>query len=198
MAMDLIKGSVSKSGLIATPKGRLLYPDLFKATLMKGETDNSRAAFRATLMFPKSANLDILLKSVHDTAKAEWGEKPNFKVKKPFLKTEEMPRLADLADAFPVFIRLSTRQAPAIVFANMTPCVEESEVYGGRWAVASVNPGKWDHKTGGKGISFYMSHVMLLDHDEPVGSSRAPIEDVFEGVEGDDGAPATSSAGLFD
>lgn len=197
MAMDLIKGSVhEKSGLIQTPKGRLIYPELFTASLMKGEKDQSRAAFRATLLFPKSANLDILVKAVNEVIHAEWGANSKDKIKKPFLKTEENVRLAELADKYPVFVRLSTRTAPVVVHANMSRCEDPAEVYGGRWATASVNPNSWRHDTGGKGVSLYMSHIMLLDHDEPLGSSRASVEDVFEAVEGagDEG----SASNIFD
>lgn len=201
MAMDFLKGSVHKTGLIITPKGRLIYPDLFHKSWMKGEnkTDDSKGRYRATLLFPKAADLSILLKAVNDAAFGEWGANPKFKVKKPFLKTEDQPRLAELAADFPTFIRLSSSQKPDIALASApkVPVTDESEVYGGRWAVISLNANTWSHDTGGKGVSLYMNHVMLLDHDEPLGSSRPKMEDVFEAVEGAGDASASASS-LFD
>jgi len=185
MAMDLVKGSFNeKYRLWWTPKGRLIYPDLYEASLMKGETDASRASFRATLLFPKTANLEMLAKAVNDKIAEAFGATAKG-IKKPFLKTEDSERLADLAADYPVFIRVSTRQKPEVATANGKPA-EENEVYGGRWAIISVNPGNWNHATGGKGISFYMNHVILLDHDDPLGASRPKLSDAYEPVEGAD------------
>lgn len=185
MAMDLVKGSFNeKYRLWWTPKGRLIYPDLYEASLMKGETDASRASFRATLLFPKAANLEMLAKAVNDKIAEAFGATAKG-IKKPFLKTEDSERLADLAADYPVFIRVSTRQKPEVATAN-GKTAEENEVYGGRWAIISVNPGNWNHATGGKGISFYMNHVILLDHDDPLGASRPKLSDAYEPIEGAD------------
>lgn len=185
MAMDLIKGSYNeKYRLWWTPKCRLVYPDLFKASLMKGETDQSRAAFRATLLFPKTANLDLLAKAVNDKIAEAFGATAKG-IKKPFLKTEDSERFADKAADYPVFARVSCKQKPEVAYANGKSVGDaEEEVYGGRWAIVSVNPGGWNHATGGKGVSLYMSHVVLLDHDEPLGTSRPRLEDAFEPIEG--------------
>jgi len=186
MAMDLVKGSFNeKWRLWWTPKGRLIYPDLFEASLMKGETDQSRAAYRATLLFPKTANLDLLAKAVNDKVAEAFGATAKG-IKKPFLKTADSDRLAELAADYPIFVRVSTRQKPEVATANGKPVDDPREVYGGRWAIISVNPGNWNHATGGKGISLYMNHVILLDHDDPLGASRPRLSDAFEPIEGAD------------
>ena len=198
MAQDLNKGYVTKSGLIVTPKGRMLYPGLFTPALPKGETDQAKASYQLTLIFPKAADMAILSAAVNDAITAKWGAGPyKFKVKKPFLKTEDQPRFAEHADEYPVMLRAGTKQKPASVFASMKPCTTEEEVYGGRWAQMSLNAYAWDHPTGGRGVSFGLNHVMLLDNDEPLGGGRVRVEDAFEAV--DDAATDGKSAdALFD
>lgn len=196
--IDLNKGYVTKSGLLVTPKGRMLYPELFEPTLPKGETDKSRASYQLTLLLPKSADMTLLAKAVNDAIAEKWGAPPTggykFKVKKPFVKTEEQPRFAEYADVYPVMIRAGSKQKPAIVFASLKPCDSEDEVYGGRWALVNLNAYAWDHPTGGKGVSFGLNHVQLLDHDEPMGGGRVRVEDAFEAIGDDAGASDGQSA----
>jgi hypothetical protein len=45
MALDLTKARRIKTGEIITMKGRLLYPALFKPSLPRGETDQSKARY---------------------------------------------------------------------------------------------------------------------------------------------------------
>jgi hypothetical protein len=199
MANDPNKGYVTKSGLIVTPKGRMLYPGLFHKSLPKGETDEKKASYQLTLIFPKIADMSILTKAVNDAAAAKWGAPPaggyKFKWKKPFLDVKEQPRFAELADDYPVMLRAGNKEKPAIVFASLAPCLAEEEVYGGRWATMSLNAYAWEHPTGGKGVSLGLNHVMLLDHDEPMGGGRVRVEDTFEAVDG--GGAAVSSDALF-
>src|SRR5208282_4720934 len=171
MAIDFNKGYVTKTGLIVTPKGRMLYPDLFRKTLPKGETDQTKASYQLTLLFPKSASMGFLLAGVNQTIKDKWGPGPyKFKVKKPFIDTAEQPRFAEYADEYPIMIRASNKKdKPKVAFSNLKICDSEEEVYGGRWAVMCVNPYAWEHPTGGRGVSFGLNLVQLFAHDEPMG-----------------------------
>lgn len=197
MTVDLNKGYVTKSGLIVSPKGRMLYPGLFKPSLPKGETDQAKASYQLTLLFPKTADLGLLAKAVNDCAREKWGENPKFKIKKPFLKVEDQPRFAEHAEAYPVMVRAGNKQKPALVFANLSVCDKEEEVYGGRWATMSLNVFPWEHPTGGKGVSLSLNHVMLLDHDEPMGGGRVRVEDAFEAVEPAAAGGAAASSDLL-
>lgn len=187
---DMNKGYTTKSGLVVTPKGRMLYPGLFYPSVPKGETDQTKASYQLTLLFPKAADGALLVAAVDAAIVAKWGVGPHkFKIKKPFLKTEEQPRFADVAGDYPVMIRAGNKERPATVFGNMKPCTTEEEVYGGRWATMSLNAFAWDHPTGGKGVSFGLNHVMLLEHDEPMGGGRVRVEDAFEPVDVAGGSP---------
>jgi hypothetical protein len=192
----MLTGRVLKSG-IATPRGRLLYPSLFKASLMKGETDQSKARFGATLLLPASANLDLLIKAVNDKISEKWSADviKKSKIKKPFIKTADDPKWEEYAEAFPVMIRTNSKDRPGIVFGNLAPCTDETEVYGGRWAVLALNPFAYDHPTGGKGVSWGLQHAQLLEHDDQIGPGRIRAEDAFEAVTTDGAASAEALFG---
>lgn len=188
------------SGNVVTPGGRLCYPSLFEAKLPKGETDKEKAKFQTSMVFPKSADLSLLNALVEEVAVAQWGPeyKRKHKIRKPFLKTEEHPKIGVDAEAFPILIRTNSPTRPQIIRGDKSPVTEkESEdVYAGRWARLSVRAYTYDHPTGGKGVSFGLQNVQLLDHDEPLAQARPAAEDEFEAV--DAGGSAMAADTLFD
>lgn len=60
------------------------------------------------------------------------------------------------------------------------PLITDSrEVYGGRWARATVEAYFYDRKDG-KGLTFGLVNVQLLKHDAPFGRATAKAEDDFD------------------
>ena len=190
-------GKLLKSGEIVSPKGRLLYPALFTPSAPPGEGEDKKK-YQATLLFPKGADLDVLANAVNKAITDKWGPDASkkHKIKKPFIKTEEQPRLADYADDYPIMIRTSSKDKPQVVFASTKLCNDEAEVYSGRWGKVLVNCYAWEHKTGGKGVSFGLQHVQILDNDEPLVGAKPRPEDAFEAV-GEESGGATSAEDLF-
>lgn len=168
----------TKAGTLVLPAGRLSYPNLFVARAMEGEPAD-RAKFSTSVMLPPDADLSLAVKWVDKAATEKWGSNIG-KVKKPFIKHAEKIEDQELAAAFPVLIRMASGKMPSIVFGNGEPCTIPDEVYPGRWARVSVRTFAWEHKTGGRGVSFGLSNVQLLDHDERIGGGRAKVEDEFE------------------
>ena len=77
---------------------------------------------------------------------------------------------------------------------NNADVIDDSEVYPGRWARATIQPFYYD-TDGNRGISFGLENVQLLRNDEPIGGgSRAKPTDEFAPVDTGD----SSGAGLFD
>ena len=174
------------SGEVVTPRGRLLYPSLFKKQLMKGETDESRAKYGVSILL-RDSGLTAMMEAVNEKIVDKWGAdaRKKFKIRMPFIKTEEQPRFSELASDFPVLIRTSTKDKPGVVYANMKECDEssENEVYSGRWGRLTVNAFAYEHPTGGKGVSFGLQHVQLLEHDDVLAGGRIRVENAFEAVE---------------
>jgi len=171
---------LTNAGTLLLPAGRLSYPALFKARAMPGMPEDS-AKFSTSLILPPDVDLSLAIKMVEQVATEKWGNNIG-KVKRPFLKHGEKTEDAELAAAFPILIRCGSATKPALVFGNGDPCTTEEEVYPGRWARISVRPYAWEHKASGRGVSFGLGNVQILDHDDRIGGGRAKPEDEFEFV----------------
>jgi hypothetical protein len=198
----LLKCRRAASGNVITAEGRMAYVSLFKPTLPKGETDKSKERYQTSLVFPKAADLALLNEAVEACAVEKWGPdyKKKFKVKKPFLKTEDHPKIGLDPAEFPVFIRTNSPSRPQIVTATMKVVNDDQaeQVYSGRWASISVRPYTYDHPTGGKGVSLGLQNVQLLRDDEPLAATRVAAEAEFEPVEGAGGEGGSGTDGLFE
>lgn len=196
----------SPSGNIITAAGRLCYPNLFEAVLPQGETDEKKKRFQTSMVFPKGADLDLLNAAVEEVAVAKWGPdyKTKYKIRKPFLKTEEHPKIGVDAEEFPVLIRTNSPTRPQIIRGDRSPVTEKEaeDVYAGRWARLSLRcypyPRDDSNKSIGKGVSFGLQNVQLLDHDEPLAQMRPAADSEFEAVETGGGENAKSADSLFD
>lgn len=186
MASDKNACKLLASGNIRLPRARLYYPHFFKPQLRKGETNPEKARYQTTILLPKGVDMAVLVKAVEDIIVEKWGKDyaKKHKVKKPFLKTEDQPKMAELADDYPVFLRLNSKQKPDVIFANGDACTveREHEVYGGRWAFVSVRPNLYE-VDGSKGAGVYLQNVQLLEDDERLGSGRVSAAAEFEAVE---------------
>lgn len=187
MADKMLTAVKLESGNYRTPKGRILYPNLFKASLPKGETDQAKAKFGLSLLIPKGADMKAITEAVNEVLADNVTQKmrATTKVKMPFLKTEDQPRFAEFADDFPTMIRCGANYRPDVIGPTNRAIKEEDEadeVYGGRWARISVRPYFWKHPTGGNGISLGLQNVQLLDHDDQIAGGRVRAESEFESV----------------
>ena len=186
MSIDFSKCRMSPAGNVITPKGRILYPALFKPTSPREEKDNpDKARYQISLLLPTAADLALLVKLVNEKIVDEWGEKwaEKYKVKKPFIRTEDQPKLRAYAEEFPVLIRTNSKDKPGLVGPNGRPIEDENEVYSGRWGCLSLRAYTYDHATGGKGVSLGLVNVQLLDHDDVLAGARPKAEDEFGAVE---------------
>lgn len=192
---------------VMTPKAKLLYPNLFEATLMKGEKDPERARYGTTLLFHKSADLKAIQDAVLAAATDKFGAKlKETKWKKPFIKVTEddQPKVwRRLVSAgidpndFPVMIRLASKLAPSVRAPNGQKVEDEDQVYEGRWARASIRAFAYTHATGGNGVSLGLGNVQLLDNDDPLPRGGGGMGgDEFEAV--DTGGEGGNASELFD
>jgi hypothetical protein len=200
---DFMAAAKTKSGNIILPRGRMMYPYFYKPSMPQGETDEEKARFQCTVIFPAGVNLDALAEEVEARAVDKWGSdyKKKFKVKKPFLKTEDYPKMGELAEKFPIFVRCNSKERPQVVRGDMSNVDEAKgveEVYPGRWARVSVRPWAYDHPTGGKGISLGLQNVQLLEHDDRLAGGRPQAQDEFEAIGGEAGKSGSSTDSLFE
>jgi hypothetical protein len=174
------------SGNIRLPRVRLYYPHFFKPQPNRKEPNNpDKARYQTTVLIPRGVNMKVLTDAVEAAAVEEWGADyaKKVKVKKPFLKTEDQPRMSELAADYPVFLRLNSRNKPGVVFANGDVCGDDKahEVYGGRWAFVTVRAKPYDGEQ--KGVGVYLQNVQLLEDDERIGGGMITAAQEFEPVD---------------
>lgn len=192
MATDTNKCEITsreKNITVRTARGRLSYPWLFAA--------NEDGKYSVSLLFPKSADLSALNEAVDLAAKALFG--PDYakkypKLKKPTLNTADSPSIGADADAFPVFIRTSTRADPArrppqVVDHTAALVTDPGEVYAGRWAMLTITVRAYD-RDGNKGVTCYLNNVQILEHADKLGGGGRSASEEFSPVDISESADA--------
>lgn len=173
---DFTKCRVTASGNIVTPKARISFPQLFTA---KAPPGSDKAKFSVSLLIPANHDLSLLKQAAEKCAKEKWGDKLPAKLKNPFLKAEDFEY--EGYEAGWTLLRATSMSKPGMVDAAANNVDEESQVYPGRWCVASLRPFAYD-TNGNRGVSFGLQNIQLLDHDDPIGG-RARAENEFEAVD---------------
>jgi Protein of unknown function (DUF2815) len=191
-----------KTGNIVTPKGRILWNELFQPRKAKGGKDGK---YEFNLLIPKTADIAVMKEQALEAGKAKFpklfkdaaGKWPSS-VKSPFKKTAENDKIAELADDYPMFFAARSKDRPGVVAPNgKSEGVEPEHVYAGRWAKASVQAFAYE-TDGNKGVTFGLINVQLLDSDEElvIGGGRVSAESEFEAADAADGDRSASQ--MFD
>ena len=176
---------IASSLNIMTPKSRMMYPNLFEATQVKGQ---GKAKFRLTLLLPAKSNIDVLREAVMECAKDALGKKlSTTKWRDPLIKVADEARLTELASEFKYLIRPNSDNRPQVILPNkkvVDSADAPDEIYGGRWARASIGVYWYSaDKSPVPGVGLGLSNVQLLDHDEPLGGGRVAAESEFDEVD---------------
>lgn len=203
MALDFNTCIELPTGTIRTPKFRMNYPSLLTPNT-RNEPRKDKAGkeyhnYELGMLIPPTADISMLRKAASDAAIEEHGiEKikdwqARERWNSPFLdafkksRTERNPEGIEWMQGW-ILIRTKTKDAPQVVNGQNRRVDDESEIYGGRWAVATVVASAYPPIGGGNaGVGFYLQNVQLLDHDERIGGGRASAEDEFEVVVDTDG-----------
>ena len=167
------------TGVLVSPRAKMIYPSLFTTSLPKGEKDSEKARYGVTLLFPKEADLApfVTRKNELVSEKLSPAAQKTTKVKNPFLKVteEDQPKIWAKLEAaglnpadFPVMLRCFAKFKPTVKASDMSDVLDEEQVYDGRWCRASINFYWYDHPTGGKGVSAGLNNVQLLENDTPL------------------------------
>jgi len=166
-----------------TPEAILSYPNLFVA---RPGQDGGEPKFSCTLVFDEKAQktkeFAALKAALKPAAEEKWGTKIPPNLKNPFLEGVKY----GLPEGT-VFIRVSSKSPPGVVDKNVQKIIDPSEIYPGAKVIASLNIYAWEHKTGGKGISFGLGNVQKVG-DGPRLDNRRAAEDDFSPVNGGDSA----------
>lgn len=168
---------------------RLAFVNLFKARHKAGDED-AKLVFDTTLLIPPTLDKSIFVNAM----KAAMLKKFNKLVQLEGRNNPIHPCHDDYsgyAEGW-FYLGVANERQPPVVNAARIPITDRSLVYGGQWANVVLTCYAWDHKKGGKGVSFQLDAVQVLrdGSDKDPGGARLdgrgkPVnpDDVFEALE---------------
>jgi hypothetical protein len=182
---------------ILTSKFRLSFPHLFTAVAPKG---GGEAKFSLSMLFPKRdtltgaalADYDRFIAAAREAAKAaaieKFGAQLPKNLKSPFLDAGNHEY--EGYEAGMVLLRASSKQKPGVVDAKLQAIIDESDVYPGCYARATIRAFAYD-ANGNRGVSFGLQNVQKMADGDPLGGRTRAEDDFSSAVAGEDGAPAS-------
>jgi hypothetical protein len=193
---------------VLTPKFRGNYPALLKPELKDKKDPSKGYGYRIEALFSFDKN-DPQLKEMVDAATQIIYEKHGRDASKwpavvlpdgsfgpagsalrsPFRNQAERAKDGVLPSGYVAgncMMKFATTDKFAVGVADGTKgnseVISPAEIYSGRWYVADVTPGYYD-SNGNKGVTFYLNHVQLWEHDKPL-DGRPQLGSVFKKVAG--------------
>jgi hypothetical protein len=165
---------------MVTPPFRMAFPALFTPE----ETDNGER-YKVTALFPPDANLKKLKSALNECMVDAFGEPDDWPTGRNDVHPDD--KLYDAGtkeyNGFKkgwTALSIASTDAPGIVDADGEEVLNKREVYGGRWARAHVAVTSYDNKS--KGVTVYLNHVQLLEHDTPF-SGKGDAKSAFDKYE---------------
>lgn len=193
-----------KDNTTMTPVFRMAFPSLFRTEEYQG-----RETYGIEAIFPKGTDLTkdhgkdkkgkpyiALKKLAKRVAHDKWGDKLPKNLKSPFINGNEYnethdnqrPEIEDCE-----FVRLRTTAKPDVVDITRRAVIDETEIYSGRLARASVYCHAYD-TSGSRGITFLLNNVQIFEDDGVQwGASKRSGHDDFD----DDVSQESEAQGEF-
>lgn len=186
---------LESSGNIRSCPVRLSFPHLFE----KGVYDG-KESWSTMLLFPKGANLSLLKEQQKKCERESFSVKDQNSLYSPFRDQAVKKHLGGFEPGAEFITASSAKRRPVVVGPDLQP-VGEDEIYGGVWALVTMNLYSYTH-TMKKGVSFGLVNVQKIADDEPFGAAPVPADDEFEPLDasmtGEDAfAGANAGGGAF-
>jgi hypothetical protein len=175
-----------------TPKFRINWPALLKPELRDKNKPEKGSVYRVDAIYPLDADLSALRKAALQCIIDEFGQdekKWPANLHSPFRDQKEFAKDGVLPEGYvagAILMKYKTDEANSVVGVvdgtkGNQSVIAPSEIYSGRWAIADVTPKYYNYENMSKGVTFYLNHVQLWEHDEPL-SGRQRVEAVFKPV----------------
>lgn len=164
---------------------RLSYTHVFNKYNPDGSSEDSK--YMTNVLIPKTETETIeAIKGAIETAKkqaivSKWGGKEPKKLDMPLRDGDEKDDDV-YADHFYVNAKSNTR--PGIVDKDLTPIVDEEEIYSGVWAYVSVTFYGYD-VSGNRGIACGLNNIKKFKDDDKLGG-RVSAESDFADFDDED------------
>lgn len=172
-----------------TPEGRAMFVHLREARKIDPSNENEKAKYSMSLVFDKAAQqtteFQRMKAAVEKVADTKWGEMPK-KLKSPFITVEDLEKVPDGMGDDDIMVRLNSTTKPQVVDRNVDEIIDDSQLYSGMYALSNVQCYAWEHKQGGKGVSFGLGPVQKTRDGEPLGAAPKPAKDAFAALPEED------------
>jgi hypothetical protein len=181
---------------LITPEFRGSFVALVKPVNVKGESDPEKARYQVTIVLPKKDKWwKQVAAEITKAAEGKFNGSVPAKLKRPVKDGDE--------SGYPEFegcytLQASSTQKPDVVNKDMTPIdpFKAHEIlYSGAWYRVSIRAYAWEHKTGGKGVSFSLDNVMKIRDDTPLSGKGTAAGDFAEFAEESDEGDADDLLG---
>lgn len=184
--MAQLSAEEEKALKITTPEFVTSYPFVFKGR----ENDDGKTKFSIAAVFttetlgsPKGkAFLAAAEKAIKLAAKKKWGDSVPKNLNTPFHTDEEEIKDKGYASlGAGMYFNASSDQPPGIVDGQLNKITDESKVYPGVIARATIKAFAYEKK-GKKGVSFGLNNIQILRDGKRLDSRKAADED-FDALE---------------
>lgn len=170
---------------VVTGKVRFSYLHVFEPHAME---EGAEKKYSVSLLIPKSddatiAKINRAIDAAREQAKAKNGGKLPPKFKLP-LHDGDLERPDDEAYAGCYFVSATSKTQPGVVDKNLSPILDQSELYSGCYGRASIRFYAYD-KAGG-GVACGLNHIQKLKDGEPLGNRSSADDDFSEPFDDDD------------
>ena len=197
--MSIFKTGELRDKTALTPEFRVSFPYVMtgqEKDQVKNGVVEKVVKYSVTMLFPKDADLTVLLTLVNNVMVEKFGpDKAKWpKIRKPFRDQGEKAEKYKGYEAGAVFSTATSNQKPGLLDVTGKRITEPLEFYAGCYAMATVRAFYYKN-TGNEGVAFGLSNIMKTRDGENIGG-RASAEDEFKAIVGSGAAP--SSAGLND
>jgi Protein of unknown function (DUF2815) len=179
------------NGNIRTCPVRLSFPQLWEAKSIVIKGVAGKPKFGSTLLFPKTADLSVLVKACAAAATEKFSDKwkaklPNGStvgkgaklIEFPFHDGEECDGMAGF-ESGAYFLRVYSDSKPGVVDSRAMAITDKSSIYPGVWALVTIRAFAYDVDVN-KGVSFGLQNVQKIADDESLGAARSTAEEEFE------------------
>lgn len=191
---------------VITPPFRVSYPAVFKPKFNKL---SNKEEYSVQALFKKGEDLSKLKAAAAAAIEEKWGKdktKWPKNLKTPFRDQGDREyedeatgekRMPDGYEKGAIYVTFNNKQRPGVVDQKVQPIIDETQFYGGCFAIASVSAFAYD-VNGGRGVKFFLQNIQKTKDGQPFGNRTKPQDD-FKPIEGaaEENAAGGDATSLF-
>jgi len=172
-----------------TPIGKLMFLNLRQPRKIDPSNEQEQPKYQTTIVFDEEAQQTAEFKkmrqAVKKAAEARWGEIPK-KMRSPFKTPDDLENVPEGMQDGDVFVRLNSTSKPGVVDRNLEDILDDEQIYSGMYGRVNVQCYAWEHKQGGKGVSFGLGPVQKTGDGPRLGGGQKPAKNAFEALPTED------------